>query len=92
MIRNFKHKGLREFFNNGSIKGINPAHADKLATRLDRLNASVCPGDMRLPGYRLHELGGQEKGTFAINVSGAWRMTFKFDADNATDVDYCQYH
>jgi len=92
MIRRFRHKGLRDFFDNGSKKGINPAHADKLETRLDRLNASVCPEDMRLPGYRLHELSGQEKGTYAISVSGAWRMTFTFEGEDAMDVDYRQYH
>ena len=66
MIRSFKHKGLREYFNNGTKKGINPAHANKLETRLDRLNASVCPEDMRLPGYSLHELSGRERAHFQL--------------------------
>jgi proteic killer suppression protein len=92
MIGSFKHKGLRDFFNSGSKKGINPAHAEKLETRLDRLNASAGSEDMRLPGYQLHELSGREKGTFAISVSGAWRMTFTFDGGDAMDVDYRQYH
>jgi proteic killer suppression protein len=49
MIKSFKHKGLKLFFETGSKKGIIPEHADKLARILDRLDASVLPGDMNLP-------------------------------------------
>ena len=92
MIRDFKHKGLKKFFETGNTKGIDAAHAEKLGTRLDRLNASTNPEDMRLPAYRLHQLKGADKGTWAIDVSGAWRMTFKFDGEDAIVVDYRQYH
>jgi len=60
MIRSFQHKGLERFFYTGSKRGIQPDHADKIARMLDRLDASVSPVDMNLPGYRLHELKGQD--------------------------------
>jgi len=59
MIRTFKHKGLEQFYHSGSKKGIIPGHAEKIARILDRLDASVSPLDMNLPGYKLHELKGQ---------------------------------
>ncbi|XPS88433.1 antitoxin of plasmid maintenance system [Desulfosarcina variabilis str. Montpellier] len=31
MIKSFKHKGLEDFFYDGSKKGIRPEHADKIA-------------------------------------------------------------
>ena len=62
MIRSFGHKGLERFFLTGSKKGILPDHAEKIARILDRLDASVSPTDMNLPGYRLHTLKGQEVG------------------------------
>lgn len=62
VIKSFKHKGLQTFFETGSKKGIIPDHAGKLARILDRLDASVTPADMNLPGYRLHQLAGEEKG------------------------------
>ena len=58
MIKSFAHKGLREFYESGSKKGIQPEHAPKLGRMLDRLDASISPQDMNLPGYRLHPLKG----------------------------------
>jgi len=40
----------------------------------------------------LHELTGKQKGTWAISVSGNWRVTFQFEDNDAIDVDYCDYH
>lgn len=47
---------------------------------------------MNLPHYRLHPLKGKMYGRWAIDVSGAWRLTFKFDGSDAIVVDYEQYH
>ena len=91
-IKSFRHKGLEDFFYDGSTRGINPKHAEKLSTRLDRLDAATGPGDMDLPGYRLHALKGRMKGRYAIDVSGAWRLTFAFEGEDAIVVDYEQYH
>ena len=63
MIKSFKHKGLKLLFETGSKKGIIPGHADKLARILDRLDASLSPGDMNLPVYKLHKMIGKEEGT-----------------------------
>ncbi len=58
---------------------------------LDRLDATIRPDDMDLPGYRFHPLKGQRKGTYAVSVSGNWRLTFRFDGEDATDVDLEDY-
>ena len=92
MIKSFRHKGLEQFFNTGSKKGIVPAHAEKIARILDRLDVSISPIDMNLPGYRLHELKGQETGTWSVTVNANWRITFKFEGQNAIIVDYKDYH
>jgi len=92
MIKSFKHKGLQKFFYNGDRSLINPKHASKLARILDRLDASIRPLDMNLPGYKLHRLAGKEKGIWSVWVSGNWRVTFQFDGPDAVDVDYLDYH
>ena len=92
MIRSFKHKGLERFFITGSKKGIQPDHTEKIARILDRLDASVSPVDMNLPGYRLHELKGKESETWAVTVNGNWRITFQFKGQDAFIVDYRDYH
>ncbi len=92
MIKSFKNKGLENFFYTGDKKGINTTHALKLGRILDRLDASVQPQDMNLPGYRLHKLKGKDAGTWSVWVSGNWRITFQFEGTDAILVDYCDYH
>ena len=92
MIRSFRHKGLEKFFITDSKKGIQPEHAEKIARILDRLDASVSQADMNLPGYRLHELKGQEAGTWSVTINANWRITFQFEGQDAVVVDYKDYH
>ena len=79
MIKSFAHKGLKDFYETGSKKGIQPEHASKLARMLDRLDASTSAQDMNLPGYRLHPLKGDKKDMWSVTVNGNWRMTFYFE-------------
>ncbi len=92
MIKSFKHKGLEEFYISGSKKGIQSDHASKLARILDRLDASMNPQDMNLPGYKLHKLSGKKKDIWSVWISGNWRVTFFFDDGDAYIVDYLDYH
>ena len=92
MIRKFRHKGLARFFNTGSASGIQSVHAKRLQLILGRLNASTHPKDMDLPGLHLHELKGRDKGRWSVWVNGNWRVTFRFEGVDATDVDYEDYH
>ena len=92
MIKSFAHKGLKDFFETGSKKGIQPEHASKLARIMDRLDASVSPQDMDLPGYKLHSLKGNKKDFWAVTVNGNWRVIFYFEGHDAYLVDYLDYH
>jgi len=92
VIRSFKHKGLAKFFETGSKAGIQSAHAERLRLILGRLNAAVKAEDMGLPGLRLHPLRGERKGTWAVWVSGNWRVTFRFVGADVEVVDYEDYH
>ncbi len=92
MIKSFSHKGLKEYYETGSKKGIQPEHATKLGRMLDRLDASISPQDMDLPGYRLHELKGDMQNCWSVTVNGNWRLTFYFVGHDAYLVDYKDYH
>ncbi|MBI1814897.1 MAG: type II toxin-antitoxin system RelE/ParE family toxin [Deltaproteobacteria bacterium] len=92
MIRRWRHKGLRAFFESGNTRGIRPEHARRLRLVLARLDASAEPRDMNLPGLRLHPLKGRLKGAWAVDVSGNWRVVFRFEGKDAVDVDYVDYH
>ena len=69
-----------------------PEHAPKIARILDRLDASISPSDMNLPGYRLHELKGKEAGTWSVTVNANRRIIFEFEGQDAILVDYKDYH
>jgi proteic killer suppression protein len=90
MIKSFRHKGLEDFFYNGTKRGIRPKHADKLAGVLDALDAATSPGNMGFPGSGLHPLHASN--IWAVKVSGNWRITFRFEGEDAFDVDYVNYH
>lgn len=92
MIKSFNHKGLKEFFETGSKRGIQLEHAPKLGRMLDRLDASTNAQDMNLPGYRLHQLVGDKRDMWSVTVNGNWRMTFYFEGQDAYLVDYMDYH
>jgi len=47
---------------------------------------------MNLPGFGWHPLKGARKGTYAVEVSGNWRLTYRFSGTEATDVDLEDYH
>ncbi len=92
MIKSFKHKGLKLFYETGSVKGIKPAHKQKLRIRLAAIDTATCIDDIDLPGFRLHPLKGDREGLWAIDVSKNWRVVFKFEDGNAYIVDYEDYH
>jgi proteic killer suppression protein len=92
VIKSFRHKGLEDFFYDGSKKGIQPKQAQKLADILDRLDAVKAVHDMSFPGADLHPLKGNLRGLWAVKVSGNWRVIFSFHEGNAYVVDYVDYH
>lgn len=92
MTKSFRHKGLQRFFDSGKTTGIQAKHAKRLRLQLAALDSALFIDDMRIPGYRLHQLKGQSKKRWSIWVSGNWRLTFEFDGGNVYVLDYEDYH
>ena len=92
MIKSFRHAGIEKFFFTGSKAGIQPSHANKLNLQLTTLNKAKGPTDMAPQGWKLHSLAGDLKGHWAVTVSGNWRLTFRFEGEDAILVDYQDYH
>ena len=92
MIRSFKHKGLERYFTKSDQRGILAQSAARIERMLDRLDASAAPADMDVPGYRFHPLKGARAGEYAVSVSGNWRIVFRFDGEDAIDVNFEDYH
>lgn len=92
MIRSFRHKGLELFFRHDNKKGIDSTRAARIKRILDALDDAETPSQMDFPGWRLHALTGNRRGTWSVNVSGNWRITFEFEGTNAINVNLEDYH
>jgi toxin HigB-1 len=92
MITSFKSKALAELFNNGNARKVQPKHVERLKMILTMLNAAAHAGQMTAPGLRLHPLKGKPKGRYSVWVDENYRVIFRFEAANAVEVDYVDYH
>jgi proteic killer suppression protein len=92
MIVSFRSRALRRFFERGDESRIHAEHRQTVRDILARLNASVAPEDMDLPGFRLHRLKGDYAGFWAVTVRANWRVIFRFEEGHTVDVDYLDYH
>lgn len=92
MILNFKHRGLRRFYENDDSRGVSSEHVGKLQNILARLEVAENPEDMNLPGFRLHPLKGSRSGSWAVTVRANWRVTFRFNGWDVADINYEDYH
>lgn len=92
VIRSFRHKGLRQFYEAGSSSGVQAAHVKRLRMQLAALDSARGIDDMDIPGFRLHPLKGPLRGRWSIRVDGNWRLTFEFRDGDAHVLDYEDYH
>ena len=87
-IKNFRHKGLKNFFYKDDQSGLNPQHVETIADILDTLDASHHPRDMKaIFGREFSEKKGDAKGVYSVEVNGNWRITYEIEEDGAVVVD-----
>lgn len=92
MIKRFRHKGLERLFRKGESQGIQAQQVSRIIRILDLLDDASSPEQVNIPGLYLHPLKGGRKGEWAMSVSGNWRITFRFEGEDATDVTLEDYH
>ncbi len=92
MIKSFKHKGLKLFFEKGDYSSIQAKHRDRLRLQLSALDTAKVIDDLDLPGYRLHKLKGDRKDHWSVTLNANWRLTFEFINGDVYIVNYEDYH
>ncbi len=61
--------------------------------KLDVLNAAQSLEDLKSPpGNRLETLKGNFAGFHSMRINNQWRIVFKWQASNAHDVQFTDYH
>jgi proteic killer suppression protein len=92
LIRSFKHCGLKRLCELGEHRGGRPDLVGAGEEVLTVLDAAESPQALDLPGYRLHRLKGRLKGFWAVTVRANWRIMFRFEGNDAFDVELIDYH
>lgn len=92
MIRSFRSRALKHFAETGDAKRLSVPNVERVVRILSALDAATLPQQMDIPGLRFHALKGDQKGRFAVNASGNWRVTFGWSGDDAIEVDLEDYH
>jgi proteic killer suppression protein len=91
----FRHKGLRQLHEEGNARGVQSAMADKLRKLLFALETAETLEQLgRFPGWKLHPLKGDRKGSWSLTVTGNWRLVFRYDEqmNTASDIDLIDCH
>jgi len=68
------------------------SNPDRIRRILLALDAAKSPDHMNVPGFRFHPLKGHDRGRYAVDASGNWRVTFAWDGEDAIDIDLEDYH
>ena len=92
MIRSFRSKALGRFHATGETAKLSVQNPLRLRRILIMLDEADTPDEMNVPGWRFHGLKGKDKGRYAVDASGNWRVTFGWDGRHAIEVDLEDYH
>ncbi|HEU0083072.1 MAG TPA: type II toxin-antitoxin system RelE/ParE family toxin [Bradyrhizobium sp.] len=92
MIRTFRSKALADLFQSGKTAKIDQRMQKRISVRLDTINEAAEIAEINLPGYNFHALSGFNPVRYSIHVNGPWCITFEYEAGDAFNVDFEQYH
>lgn len=91
MITSFRSKVLKQFAETGVASKLPVRNADRVRRQLVALDAASEPDQMNVPGWFFHGLHGKPQ-RWSVRVTGNWRITFGFEAQDAVAVDLEDYH
>ncbi|MYE23314.1 MAG: peptidase [Gammaproteobacteria bacterium] len=90
-----RHKALRRFWQSDGqdVRGLDAAVLPRIRLMLTVLSEARGPEGLRgNPGWFLHPLKGDLAGFWSLRVTGNRRLIFRFDNQEAIDVDLVDYH
>ena len=93
MIRSFACEATRRLFGREKVRKI-PSDLQRVALRkLRMLDAAVNPEDLKVPpANRLEKLKGRREGQYSVRINAQWRICFRFQNLEATNVEIADYH
>ena len=96
-IKSFNHKGLKALHAAGKAKNVKGLPADlvkKLHLQLSAIEAAPSVYSLAsMPTWKAHDLAPMRPGTWALWVTGNYRLTFRLNPDGSVgDLDFEDYH
>ncbi|HDR50942.1 MAG TPA: plasmid maintenance system killer family protein [Mariniphaga anaerophila] len=93
MIVSFHSKDTAKIWQGERVKSI-PAEIQQIGRRkLRMINSSQNLNDLRVPpANRLEKLKGDRSGFFSIRINNQWRIIFRWEDNNAYEVEIIDYH
>lgn len=93
MIRGFACHETEKLFNDESSRRL-PTQIQRVARRkLLVLHQARSLNDLRVPyGNHLEALGSDRKGQHSIRINDQWRVCFRWQGEDALDVEIVDYH
>jgi proteic killer suppression protein len=93
LIRSFKERETEKIFNKFFSRKLPENIQRRAAIRLIAIDSSNDVNDLRIPaGNRLETLGGDREGQYGIRIDEQWRICFRWEGDNACDVEITDCH
>jgi proteic killer suppression protein len=92
VILNFKDAETQKVFETGKSRRFGSI-ARIAARRLGAISFAKTVEDLRNPpGNRLEALRGDRKGRYSIRINDQYRVCFKWNGEDAMDVEIVDYH
>jgi proteic killer suppression protein len=94
VIKSFADRHTLTFWETGKSKGVPPANLRKKSMRsLLMLDAATLLKDLEAPpGNRLEPLKGDRAGQHSIRINDQFRVCFRWENNDAYDVEIIDYH
>ena len=93
VIRNFKDSETKKLFDGNLSKKFPHEIRKRAQSKLRQLDSAKSLDDLKLPpSNRLHYLKDDREGQFSIAIDMKYRICFKFENENAFDVEIVDYH
>lgn len=93
MIVSFGSKETKKIWEGERVKTFSNDLQEIMRRKLRMLNNSQSTADlMTPPSNRLEKLKGSSKEFYSIRINDQWRIVFKWNSGNASEVEIVDYH
>ena len=92
MIQSIRHKGLLQYYTEGSGAKLPTQYLRKINRILDQLDAVSSVDDIQAMGSGIHKLTGDLVDFWSIKVTPNYRIIFRFEGGDIHDIEFLDYH